>query len=106
MTEARSRPCITIDPCVMDGEPCISWRLTAEQFAGVWWRGNYSLGEIIINWPGVRREDVQIACWYMARFGSRTWRKRWDRWATEWRTPIWHGDWDNVPMPPQKEGEE
>lgn len=101
----EERPFITIDPGVQFGAPCLGRtpRLPAHVVAERWWAG-LSLEEVLDSCQGEnRREDVLVACWYMARHSTRTWRKRWEEWADANAYALWEGKYDEVPMPPQKE---
>ncbi len=98
----KERHCIAIYPGMMAGEPTVDHhRITAEQMAKVWWHSGYPVEQIEENWPGMNRGAVLVACWYMARYGSRTWRKRWKEWLEEADGELWNGRYDSCPMPPQ-----
>lgn len=106
MTE---RHCITIYPDMKDGEPTIdSHRLTAEHVARVWWEGNITaqgIQGIEENWPGINRGALLVCCWYMARYGGRTWRKRWKDWLAIADGELWHGNYATCPLPPVRKGD-
>lgn len=102
MSKTKERHCITIYPDMCWGEPTVdSHRLTVEQMALVWWGGNYTLEEIEENWSGMNKGAVLVACWYMARYGTRTWRKRWKEWLEVADRELWYGRYNTCPMPPQ-----
>jgi len=104
MSKEKERHLITIYPDMVFGEPTVDHhRITAEQMAGVWWSGNYELKEIRQNWPGMNKGAVLVACWYMARYGTRTWRKRWREWLEIAEGKLWHGRYKTCPMPPQRQ---
>lgn len=93
--------CITIAPDMQGGEPTIdSTGITVLQVASQWWNG-LSLADIEENWPGINRGAVLVCCWYLARYGSRAWRWRWDDWLAMVEGPLWHDDY-TCPLPPQK----
>ena len=94
---------ITICPGLLWGVPTVDGhRIAVEQMAGVWWRGRCTLEIIEGNWPGMNRGAVLVACWYMARYGSRLWSKRWRDWLEIAERKLWAGDYITCPMPPQK----
>ena len=98
----KERHLITIYPDMVSGEPTIDHhRITAAQMACCWWSGNYTLKAIEENWPGMSRGAILVSCWYMARYGSRTWRKRWKEWLEVASDHLWHGRYKTCPMPPQ-----
>ena len=102
MTKKESH-LITIYPSMKWGDPCIDHqRMTAEQVAQMWWYG-YTLKEIERGWPNLNRGAVLVSCWYMARYGTRTWRTRWKDWLLVAEIELWHSDYEICPMPPQKE---
>lgn len=100
----KERHLITIYPDMIFGEPAIDHhRIPAELMAKVWWCKNYDLEAIEENWPGMNRGAVLVACWYMARYGTRTWKKRWGEWLKSAEIKLWHDDYKTCPMPPQQE---
>jgi len=102
MTE---RHCITLYPDMCSGDPTIDGHgIHAELIARVWWNGNATVELIEENWPGVNRGALLVCCWYCARYGSRTWRKRWASWLAVAEGELWHGNYATCPLPPQKEG--
>lgn len=99
------RHLITIYPDMKFGYPTIDHhRIEAMQFADIWWGGNMDLKDIQGNWPGINRGAVLVCCWYAARYGTRLWRKRWgyDGWLKTAESFLWHDDYRNCPLPPQK----
>jgi len=106
MTKKGECHCITIYPSMKFGQPCVDHhRITAEHMAMVWWSGNYELKYLEDNWPGMSRGAVLVACWYMARYGTRMWRKRWKDWLYVAETELWYSRYDTCPMPPQQADE-
>ena len=100
MTETH---CVTIDPGMHSGEPCIdSRRITAAQMARVWWFGRMTVEEIEENWPGINRGALLVCCWYMARYGGHTWRKRWKDWLAVADGELWKGNYATCELPPQR----
>lgn len=98
----EERHLITIYPDMMLGQPTVDHhRITAEQMARQWWVGDLGLERIEENWPGMNRGVVLVACWYMARYGTRTWRRRWKEWLETADGFLWHDDYKGCPMPPQ-----
>lgn len=99
-----SRPCVVIEPCCLGGQPRIhGHRLSVEQFADLWWydKAEWTLALIYSNWD-VTLADLLCAWWYIARYGSRTWRKRWGAWADAAFEHLWHQDWAAAPLPPRQ----
>jgi uncharacterized protein (DUF433 family) len=98
-----TEPYIHISPGMRGGEPVIGGtRLPAEQIAWMWWGGLSTQTDIQRSYPSVTRAHLIVACWYVTRFKPRTWRKRWGEWAHEWFGAMWHGAWEEVPLPPQE----
>lgn len=106
MSKPKHRQQIVVDPSVQFGQPCVSGRrITVEQVASMWWSGYGSLTEIALDYPGIDRAAVLAACWYVARYGSRTWRKRWADWLTPADAALWDStfiDVEDIPLPPQQ----
>ena len=93
---------IAIEPGLMAGLPVVDrHRITAEQMANAWWSG-LTIKGIEENWPAMNRGAVLVACWYQARYGSRTWRKRWKEWLEIANDELWSGLYSTCPMPPQR----
>lgn len=96
----RLSPTITIAPGFYSGEPCIRWRLPADLIALDWWN-NWKLEDLMDNYE-ITRGDVLVSCWYMAKYGPRSWRKRWGEWLQKADGELWYGRYETCPMPPQK----
>ena len=97
----KERHEITICPGMKFGVPCIDGvRMRAEQVADMWWNGD-TLERLNSAWDFLNRGAVLVCCWYMARYGSRMWRKRWKEWLEIADRELWEGHYD-CPMPPQK----
>ena len=60
-----------------------------------WYHG---LDETIRMWDYLTAPDVQLACWWVATYGTRTWKKRFKEWTTEYSMALWYQV--EVPMPP------
>ena len=100
----EERHLITICPGMKFGEPCIDdHRMTAEQVAERWWHRSDTLEEMQKDWPELTRGAVLTCCWYMARYGSRTWRKRWKDWRLVADLELWYARYKTCPMPPQRQ---
>ena len=98
-TKEKESHVITVRPGMKFGEPCIDdHRMRAEQVAGMWWNGETL--EAFGAWNFLNRGAVLVCCWYMARYGSRTWRKRWKDWLLLADAELWEGHYD-CPLPPQ-----
>jgi uncharacterized protein (DUF433 family) len=75
-----SRPHITVDPAVCDGEPCIGGtRIPAETIAQMVWAG-YTLDDLQREYPTLTYGQIVIACWYSARHGKPAWQRYWRNW--------------------------
>ncbi len=101
----EERHLVTISPAMKFGEPCIDdRRFTVQQVAEMWWYGNWPLDKLADpSWPNMTRGAVLTCCWYMARYGSRTWRKRWGNWLDIADIELWERQYKTCPMPPQKQ---
>lgn len=85
----RPRAHVSIDPGIKGGQPCIAGtRLTAEWLADHVWRGR-TCEDMQGDWDYLTREDMLVACWYVATYGPRSWRKRWSRWAEDAHPFLW-----------------
>lgn len=72
---------VVIDPKMKAGTPCLrGHRLAAEHIAGMYWELGESLESEILTSYDITRADVLACCFYVAEYGSRTWRKRWKAW--------------------------
>ncbi len=100
---AKLWPYVSLQPSMMGGQPCIgTHRLKVEVFAGCWWNGT-SLKTLSGCWPEVTRADILVCCWYEARYHlRRTHSRAWREWLEANEGKIGLGDFDAVPMPPQK----
>lgn len=90
---------VTIDPGVRDGEPMLNRSsVSVPRIAEAWWTG-HTLGDIYES-LGADKGMILTACWYMAKYGSLPWRKRWGTWLRgAVLSPI---TYKNHPMPPQR----
>ncbi len=92
---------IWLHPDRMIGMPCIGGtRIDVETVTErIWWGES---GDEIAAYYEISRAQVLLACWYQARHGTRTWRKRWDAWECQnWDALAWNR-WDRVPFPPAR----
>ncbi len=103
----RSRePTVTFAPSYYSGQPCIRWRLSTDMFAEIWWDGHMAMAEISRNWPGIRRKELLVACWYEATYGGRNKRNRaWKEWGKKASSSLWNSDYEGTPLPPQRNDE-
>lgn len=86
---ADDRPFIAIDPAMRAGAPTINrTRLPVDSVAENVWAGDSV--EFVMEGYDITRADVLVACWYMGRYGSRTWQKRWRAWAESVEEELWH----------------
>lgn len=104
--EDKPRAYVSIEPGIRFGQPCVKRQgISPELIADAWWNTDYSLEFIEENWPGMDREAVLVACWYMAVHSrSRIWHKRWGEWVNNpgVSSRLWRADYDNCPMPLRK----
>lgn len=94
-----NRPRVTVEPCVRFGYPHVGG-VPVDSLAGSVLVGS-SAAETAEDYD-LRREDVIVACWYLARHGPRAYKRRWKVWLAEVETELWHGRYD-VADPPSKE---
>lgn len=116
MTTTRTDACLTIRPGVASGAPCIGRTGTAAwAIAGCLWAGD-SVDDIADEY-GVTREEILVACWFLATYGVEAawwnrderrragagWTKRWGPWASEHVAAFWHHNFDAIPDPPNRD---
>lgn len=100
--DTNPRPHVSIDPSSRTGHPTIVWRIPAETPCSVLWDG-YPMAWILQNYPTLTRPHVLVAAWYLATYGSRTWKKRWGVWAKDNFGHLWAQRYDECPDPPTVE---
>lgn len=89
---------ISLDPAMRSGRATINHtRMPAEVLADYVWAGDSA--EYVAEVYEVDRADVLVACWYQARWGTRTWRRRWADWLETADEALWHSRYD-IPDPP------
>ncbi len=93
------RPQVTVEPCMRFGLPHVRGVSVDAIGARVWAGDSVEATAEDFN---LRREDVIVACWYVARHGTPADRRRWKAWLTAVETGLWRGRFD-VPDPPAKE---
>jgi uncharacterized protein (DUF433 family) len=108
MTDARSpyldakddgTPVVVVHPGRVGGCATVgSSRLPCEILAGMIAAGDDV--DSIANAYGIRPEFVILACWYMARYGGRRWKREWKGWLGQVDGKLWHSDYYDVPAPP------
>lgn len=107
---------LTIRPGVSSGAPCVGSTGTAAwAIAGPIWAGD-SVDSVAHDY-GTTREDVLVACWFLATYGieaawwngekrhapGRVWVKRWGGWAAQYAAEFWRHQYDVIPDPPARE---
>ena len=99
-----ARPFLCLSPSVCYGKPTIGFsRLYVQVVAEAWWHGEMPEAAIYSCWPACSgRPGLLLACWWMARYGSDLWRRRWKPWLALAEGPLWHGDYQ-LDLPPQRE---
>ena len=97
-----AHPFLCLCPGVCFGKPTIGFsRLYVQGLAKAWWSGT-SEERIYSSSPACSgRPGLLLACWWMARYDSRTWRKRWATWLSTAEGPLWSGDYA-IDLPPQR----
>ena len=95
----RDEPVIVVHPGRMGGQPTVGHsRLTADLIASSYWQVGYD--ETIKCWPHLDRDDVLVACWFQARYGTRTWRRRWKKWLDVADMALWSpSTYGECPLP-------
>lgn len=75
-----SRSFVSLTPGVQGGSPCLNnTRMTVEAAVGAWWQfGHMDL--VRMCYPDLTIDDVQVACWYVGRYGRKKWRRRFGEW--------------------------
>lgn len=94
---------LRVHPAWCGGKATIGFsRLYVDVLAEAWWAGSTedeiyrSYSESCEGKPG-----LLLACWFMARYGSRTWQKRWKDWVEHAESEMWAMNYD-IELPPQK----
>ena len=95
-------PFISLHPGMMGGDPVVNnHRMPVEQVAGMWANGNWTVEQMAEDWPGsIDYDTVVIACWYMARYGPKNWKKAWKGWLGKYEGRLWKGE-ERCPLPPR-----
>jgi uncharacterized protein (DUF433 family) len=96
-----TRPLITTDPAVNHGQPMVGPAPVDAVCARIW--AGEPLADVAADY-GISREQVLVACWWQARYGTPTWRRRLAVWF-DIRVVIGliEGEYDAIPDPPTKE---
>ncbi len=96
----NERVSLYLRPDVCFGKPTIGpSRLYVQIVAEAWWYGATEQ-EIYTSWPSCSgKPGLLLACWWMARYGSRTWRQRWGKWLEAEAGNFWACA--PVALPPQ-----
>lgn len=72
-------PIIVLHPGRVGGAPTIGEsRLPAKLVANVYW--HHGADEVKAMWDYLTDADILVCCWYVARHGTRSQRKRWKDW--------------------------
>lgn len=102
-TGGETTPVIVIHPGRISGEPTIGHsRLAAALVAETYW--NYGPDQVKAMWDYLTDADILVCCWYVARYGSRTWRKRWKDWLPDADQFLWSSvTLGACPFPPRRE---
>jgi len=97
------RPYLYLHPGMCTGRPTINGsRLYVQVVAEVWWSGEIPEKAIYKSWPNCKgRPELLLACWWMARYGPATWRRRWREWLERAAGELWWSNYD-IDLPPQK----
>lgn len=103
MSGPLDRPYIVLDPAQNFGQPAIgSTRVKVADILG-WLDAGESVATIEEEY-GASREDVLVACWFEARYGTGAHpRDEWLDWLEEWEPTLWSAKgYDMIPLPPFK----
>lgn len=98
-------PAVTVDPLQYFGEPCIVWRLPAEQVAEQVWAG-WDAAEHLASWPDLTHGHLIVACWWAVTQRKGRWTQRWGAWAQQVIPLLWdehaagQAPYSTVPLPP------
>jgi len=104
--ERSPKPFVSIAPTMQFGDPVINGtRLKVELIGERYWDLGEHIESEILEPYELTRGDVVLCCWYMARYGSRKWRKRWESWANQINAGWW-SDLSTLPLPPHAASEE
>jgi uncharacterized protein (DUF433 family) len=103
------RPFVSHDPAMKSGDATLNGtRLTVESVANCIWDGWDEDAVRRDGWDYLTRADMLVACWYLGAHGSRTWRRRWGRWARSVH-PLLHrsdpDDYARIDWPPTARSE-
>lgn len=95
---------IAIDPRMKFGAPAIQGsRIDPDVVVGLLLA--YDYGEVITSYPHLKRDDVLVSCWYVARYARpKDWsakdRRRLRDWLEGHEEAMWaNEDWSEVPTP-------
>lgn len=91
---------VDVHPGVYSGEPVLEdTRMPVLLVVEIYW--SHGIAEVMYD-HGISRQNVLVACWYMARHGrSRVWRQRFAEWLKVADDALWHAsDWVTCPLPP------
>lgn len=93
---------VWISPCRKGGQPCVGGtRLPVDIVAGYVWAG-YPVEHVAGQYT-ITPAQTLVACWYMATYGPRSWRKRWGAWAKQAFPLLWDRERQaQCPHPPSK----
>ena len=96
-------PFVSFAPYMRGGDATLNNSQSgAEHKVTRWWLRVDDLKSLQSDFD-VSRPDLLVACWYYGTHGTGKWKKRFGAWAEQWRSELWHRDWNHVPDPPQKE---
>lgn len=92
-------PTVWVHPGRYHGEPCIEGhRIPTRMVAEHVYYGTGDSAEF--TWD-ITRDEVMVACWFEAKYGSRKLRRHWAEWLDAHAGLFWHSrDWDQIPYPP------
>lgn len=95
------QPHIRIDPAQRFGQPNVRG-ISCDMIAGLVW-AERSVDAAVDDYDlcGMTRPDVFVACWYVALYGGKRWRKRgWRDWANQHASAFAGRRYDAIPDPP------
>lgn len=101
MSDKPDRPYIVLDPAQNFGHPAIA--RTRVQIAHIIdWLESGDPVAVVQDEYGLTREDLLVACWFEARYGTGAHpRDDWLDWLEDWEPTLWGAkDYDGIPLPP------
>jgi uncharacterized protein (DUF433 family) len=95
-------PAIVTEPGMLGGTPHLAGhRLGAVMIARYYLALGFDETQLTYD---LSQDEVLVACWWVARYGPRSWRARWREWLLEADAAMWRSrGWSAVPLPPRED---